>query len=232
MALTTTTYVLLSINMPSDPNGRIDQLRRAAEAAVINYIKWDPNAVEDQVDYYDGNGQPILALRRPWVSDVSEVRLDPLGAYGQRSGSFGSTTVLEKGVIWTLRLDGNVSSTNYGKSGSLVCLQGNQLLMPSDLFYGGVWNWGWGAAKLSTPQVPIWPPGAGILKVTYDYGFAVIPDDLQLAVAMAVAIFNNSAQYGGVVTSESLARYSYSLQIDAQFGTVRQLLSRYRDASL
>lgn len=232
MALTTIEYVLRGLNVwgrvDTVQQERYDQLRQGAEAAIKNYVKW-PIEQATVTQFYDGPGQQDLALRYPWVSAVANVWLDPRGAYGQFSGGFPTETLLTAGTQYALKLDWTEGAVAFSKEGNLVCLATpNVFWFPSDFFFGALSQ----RRGLSYALPAAWPKGPGILKVELTYGFATIPLDIQTAVVESVAIFNNTNQYGGVITSESLARYSYSLSTDHLFGSVRQILSRWRDLAL
>ena len=242
MAITTTDWVLSDLNLtgkvvqgqPSAAGLRswesYDQLRQEVEAAIQIYLKWGVEAVAGQVDYYSGNGEQNLVLRRPFVSAVNSVKIDAFGAFGKGPNAFGAGTTLTNGSDYVLNYDGDVGGSGIGKSGLLVCLRSSVLWMPSDFVYNVYQGGG-----LSYREPPAWAIGKGNLKVDYDFGFAAadMPLDIKAAVSTCVSIFANTMKYGGMLNNESLARYSYSLALnkDNQFGTVRQLLSRYRDTS-
>ena len=237
MALTTTDWVLQDLNLTgkvtssdSAPGLRsydsYDQLRQEVEAAIKSYLKWEVEQVAAQTDYYDGSAQPELVLRRPFVRSITDVWVDPQGAYGQNADGFPNPP-LTNGTDYSLKYDADTG----GKSGLLIRLRGSWYWMPSDHFYSAFQGGG-----LSYFGPPKWPSGMGNVKVVYTYGFtaAEMPLDIKLAVSTMVSIVSNSVKYGWPVQSESLARYSYSLAIsrEAEFGSVRQLLSRWRDTSV
>lgn len=203
--------------------GRYDLLRRLTEAAVKTYIKWDPEAAE-ATEYYDGNGMPTIILRRPYVSAVAGVWADATGAYGAGDDPFPDPeSKLTDGGDYVLRKEGV-----YGKSGLLERMANSAYLFPSDLAaYPG-------RGGLAYRKGAYWPAGVGNIKVTYTAGFVVAPDDLKLAVISAVGIVRSTSKYGWPVTSESLGDYSYSLAIarEPEFGSVRQVLSTFRDTPL
>lgn len=204
---------------------RYDLLRQMAEAAVRVYVKWEINQTLNQVDYYDGRGYTDIQLQRPFVSRVVNAWVDNQGGYGSGPNAFTGNP-LTQGVDYALVLD----QGSLGKSGLLRKLQYPLQGFPSDLvFYrkpGG----------LAYRSPAYWEAGFGNIKVQYDYGFAAgsIPLDIQLAVVTAVAIILNSTRYGFPLTNEGLGSYNYGLSLvrDREFGTVRQLLSRYMDVAL
>lgn len=206
--------------------------------AVKTYVHWDLSFHEADVQYYDGNGQRNLPLRTPfvWANDTLAVYLDMTGAYGFGPTPFASTTLQTIGTAYAphieMRRDLDGTVTPLSKSAVLVRLPtaNNQLWFPSDLAFrnparpgGLVWN-----------QGPFWPPGAGNIKVVCDYGFKAVPEDVKLAVTNFVQLIRVMNQNGFPVTSESLGDYSYSGALGQwqEMGTVRQLLSGYRDVAL
>lgn len=228
MALTTTAEVLQALKILSplpEIQARYNLLRQQVEAAIKTYCKWGLEAVTGQVDYYDGNGYVDITLNNPYVSAITSVYQDPTGFYGQGLNPFPASTLLTAGVDYALAYDNG----SVARGGRLRRLLNNFLLMfPSDLMYYRM------AGGLSYQRGPFWPAGQGNIKVTYNYGFSTIPDDIKLAVETAVGTIANSVKYGFPLSSESLGAHSYSTAIsrEPEFGTVRQLLSRYRDVAI
>jgi len=60
-----------------------------------------------------------------------------------------------------------------------------------------------------------------------------VPMDIQLATCEVVGVVRNTVKMGGYLSSESGGDYNYSINVAMQpmFGTVRQLLSPYRNVS-
>lgn len=211
--------------MPEVQN-RYNLLRTQVEAGIKSYCKWGIEAVVGQTDYYDGRGYVDIPLAKPYVTTITAVYLDQTGFYGQGSNAFAASTLLTAGSDYALKLD---SGTALSKSGLLRRLQNNSALwFPSDLVYFQQ------AGGLSYQRGPYWPAGQGNVKVVYNYGFSTIPDDIKLAVETAVGTIVSSVKYGYPLSGESLGAHSISAHIsrEPEFGTVRQLLSRYRDTSL
>jgi hypothetical protein len=131
-----------------------------------------------------------------------------------------------EGQDFSLVLD----SDGIGKSGILRAISNALVLFPSDLVYFR------GSGGLSYRKPSFWPRGYGNIKVQYTYGFAPgsVPDDIKLAIAVGCAICANTTKYGFPIVGENLGAHSYSLGFarEPEFGTVRQLLSRYRDLSI
>lgn len=208
---------------------RYDLLRQAVESAVKRYCKWELEQTT-LTEFYDGTGYRDVPLRRPYVSAVASVFLDQQGAYGQNLSGFPPATQLTAGQDYVIVYDDATVDGPVGKSGILRKYQYTMPVFPSDLLY---WR---SAGGLSYTQPAWWPVGYGNIKVTYTFGFASgsIPMDLQQAVWTGVSIAANSAKYGFPLSSENLGAHSYSLDLGKppEFGTVRQLLSRYRDVSV
>jgi len=204
---------------------RYDTLRIVAESAVKQFCKWElePATV---TEYYDGVGYRDIPLYKPYVSAVASVYLDQNGYYGQGPTAFTGSALIE-GQDYAVVRDG--ATANPFKSALLRRIGVyTGYLWPSDLVYNRY------AGGLSYQKPPFWPAGYGNVKVTYTYGFAVIPQDIKLAVATAVGCMANSVKWGYPLTSESLGAHSVGMHIarEPEFGTVRQLLSRYRDTSI
>jgi hypothetical protein len=229
MALVSLDTMLSTIGLcATDPatRSRYDRLRVMAEAAVKSWCKWELEYTADQVDFYDGNGMPDIPIRRPYVCSIANVWVDQTGAYGNGTNPFASGTVLTQGIDYALVRDGNAPTS--GKSGLLRRLTYAVNYWPSDLVYMRL------AGGLSYRNPAAWPSGYGNVKVQYSYGFQTIPDDIQLAVVELVSAINSAASRGYMVTSESLGAHNWSLSIskEPELGTVRQLLSRYRDMAV
>jgi hypothetical protein len=166
---------------------------------------------------------------------------DPQGMGGQYPGSFGTATLLTQGLAYSITTDtyfGNVAGAERG----LVRRAGYQAL------YGGFGGWGggygygnWGRdAKLSAREAPYWPDTGGqqCFKVAYLAGYPTIPPDLAYACQNLVSYMVLTVPYGGLLQSETLGSYSYSLLAQAQKGAIPQLggtvttLARYRETSI
>lgn len=213
-------------------NSKYESWLDGAIAAAKRYCHWDFDFHEASVEYYTGSGTSELVLRTPFVSSDTvnlAVYVDVAGAYGQKAGAYAADTKLTLGTDYALRLEGP-----YGKSGILDKLgigSGTQpLFFPSDLVNrstatpGGL-AWGRG---------PYWPKIRGNIKVVCDYGFVEWPEDLKEAITRFVATIRTMADKGFPVTSEGLADYNYSGALGQwqELGTVRQLLSAFRDVAI
>lgn len=226
--LVSTDDLLTALGIPPSTTAkyqRYDLLRLWVEDAIRKYCKWEISAHAGEVEYHNGTGYIDITLNKPYATSVTNVWVDQTGAYGSGPSAF-TGTALTQGTDYALVID---SGTTYSKSGIIRRLTNNYMYwFPSDIVYykslGG----------LSYRQGPVWPQGIGNVKVTYSYGFSVIPNDIKLAVTTAVGTAVNSVKYGFPYSSESLGAHSVSVAVamDPQFGAVRQLLSRYRDSSV
>jgi hypothetical protein len=205
---------------------KYELLRQGMEAAICDYLRYDPNLHTGVIDYYDGQGYKDIILRHPFIQSITNVWLNPDGAYGQAPGTpFPSSTLLVAGQDYVLVLDGD---GGIGKSGLLRRLWNNFWWFPSDLFFGRK------AGGLAYRNPAYWPVCYGGIKVELSYGFSAIPPAIITAVTVAVNTEVNIARYGYPVQSESLGGYNYSLAIqrDPAFGRVRDLLNPFRDNSI
>lgn len=230
MSITTTAEVLSTLAilcLDNDQLVRYDRLRLIAERAIKNYVKWDIEQAT-VTQFYDGNGALDIPLATPYVSAISAVYMDQQGAYGQNASGFAAATLLTAGADYALVYDSHV--VPKGRSGLLRRLSGHSgAVFPSDLVLARI-------GGLSYSRAPSWPCGYGNIKVNCTFGWpaSTMPADIKGIVAMAVNIFANSTKYGYPVQSEGLGDYNYSLAIsrDAEFGSIRQQLSIYRDISI
>lgn len=187
MSLTTTADIMTAVGITdTSQEARIDNLRKKVEAAVINYLKWNPEVLIDTVDYYDGSGKPDITLRRPFVKDVDSVKYDPTGYYGDGANAFGTGSAMTKGSDYVLRREGPL-----GKAGLLRRISiASNLLFPSDMLFFGQ------AGGLSFSYPPFWPVGYGNVKVTYTSGWPSALAVSTIAWASSVATVTTSAKHG------------------------------------
>lgn len=160
MALTTTAQVMTTLNIQDQTQSvRIDLLRRGMEQAIKSYCKWEIE--QDTVtDYMDGNGQPDMVIRRPFVSNVSSVYQDMSGNWGQSNNAFSGNPLVQ-GTDWAL-----VTEDTLSKCGLLHRITNNFFTgFPSDLIYQQQ------SGGLSYCRPAFWIVGGGNYKVTYTYGF-------------------------------------------------------------
>lgn len=159
------------------------------------------------------------------------VYFDPCGYWGQapqtqNGGPFAPGTIQVAGVNFAVQLNerGRVS-----KSGLLTRLGG----VGGGYYFGG-WPQNIGRNKLASWRKPCWQAGQGNIKVLYSAGYEVVPDDLSAACTSLVANLVRNQPKGAELSSEGLGAYSYSILTgsqDPEIGSVREVLTRYRDAS-
>ncbi len=162
------------------------------------------------------------------------VYMDPAGWAGRGTSAFSTASLLREGFDYLIDYgpDGNIGS----KSGCLIRLGGGI----SGTTLDAIWPWEWRKGTLTVRLPPVWPAGIHNIKVTYRAGLGndpvflggTIPEDLTMATNLLVAQIRMKARYGYVLTSESLAGYSYGLsllQTNLELGDVRQILGRYRE---
>lgn len=165
---------------------RYDLLRRSVEIAVKQHLNWDVEGVVGQVDYYDGNVYVDIPLRQPFVTSVTDVRLDFTGAYGSGPDAFAASTALVNGQDYALKLEGAL-----GKSGLLRRLPAaNPYWFPSDAFFRG------NQQGLSYNRGPYWPGGIGNIKVTCNFGFPTGLVVSGVVWASGVATFTTTLAHG------------------------------------
>lgn len=163
------------------------------------------------------------------------VWFDQQGYGGQSPTAFANQTLLVTGQGYMCPTTRQLSNVPVVMSG-LIRRLGNQA------FWGGGWpgtfGGGWGRnTKLSAQRLPCWPQGYQNLKVAYTAGYAVIPPDLSYACQMLVQFMLINLPFGGMLQSQTLGAWSYSLLAQNQVGALPQLgnlaisLQRYRDIS-
>jgi hypothetical protein len=169
----TTQDVLIAMKSNAQPGSalyqQIDRLRSFVERAVVRWLKWGLTANEgfgqgNFFEYYDGKNYGDIVLRKNWITNVINVWWDPLAAYGQNNSNytpFGPQTLLTNGVDYSMVWE----QTGLCKSAILRRMRDNLFLWPSQ------WMSPSSNQGLSYSKGPVWPAGAGNVKVQYDYGF-------------------------------------------------------------
>lgn len=171
------------------------------------------------------NGGPVAASEPPIWSIVS-VNVDPTGGFGQLTGTFGTDTLLTAGEDYYFFVD-NVDGKGY--AGKIACLRSNGW----GWWWGsGIYGYGWGGGQTPGLLARQPQPTPGAVKVVYVGGYALIPDDLRLAVWEMVADRKNARKRGVGLQSESGMNYSYSLgpytdEILKNL-SIQQILNKYR----
>ncbi len=155
------------------------------------------------------------------------------GYGGQAPGAFSNQTLLTIGQAYMIPTKRIVGGTAADMAGLLTMIGGQSL-------FGG-FGWGgnqWGGYsnnKLSANRLPSWPQGYQNIRVAYAAGYPTIPPDLAYACQMLVEFMIRVLPYGGLLQSEHIGSYGYSLiQQNAkgqlpQLGTLSTTLSLYRD---
>jgi hypothetical protein len=165
---------------------------------------------------------------------------DPRGYYGKVSGSFAASTLLTVGRDYVLRY----AADGTCQSGLALRLGGVLGASAGDL---GGWTWpqSWGRGSLAATAPAVWPLGAGNVRAVYAAGYGVgpresggtLPEDLTMAANEVVAWMRRNLPLGGLLSSEGLGAYHYSVVLPQlsslpELGSVRQILSRYREISV
>lgn len=149
--------------------------------------------------------------------------------YAVGTGPFADGTLQVQGVNFALDLDERGQTS---KRGLLRRLGG--ILANGGSYWGGWISPNINQGKLASGRVPCWPRGYGNIKIAYSAGYATVPDDLSYCATTLVANMIRNQPKGTELSSESLGSYSYSTlsaSEDPEIGSIRQILTRYRDAS-
>lgn len=173
---------------------RLQHLIDAADAAVKRFAKLDFEQAT-RTEFYSGDGTRFLVLRQRPVQAILNLWLDDSGNFGAGSG-FGTEKLLQAGVDYELRLDGDEAS---------ACESGIVLRI------GTVWpnlNRISVVGKLTADIGPAF----GNIKVEYTAGWNPVPADVKIGVATYVGYLRRMVPFGGNVTEETLGRWSYKLQ--------------------
>lgn len=172
--------------------------------------------------------------------------MDPSGSFGDGlgtdpAGPFGSTTLLYPGLDYALQRDQPDGTSKSGKVIRLASAFGLAGMGGAWGVYGSAWAGLQARGTLSGPLPPLWPKyPPGSLKVVYAAGLTSIPADLTAAVnAVAAWMFRNADTGLLQISSEGFQGYSSSvaqagdaLKSDADLGSTRQLLSRWRKVAI
>ena len=214
-------------------DAQLTVLLNGASATIKKYCKQNIELATYTNEFYSGNGKNDLALRQRPVNSVTSLYVDQYGYYNTTSNAFASTTLWTEGNQFVLRRDGPNGTAS--ESGLLVRIGGD-----TNIWIAGIWTqealW---QGKLAASRLPTWPVGEGNIKVTYSAGYALdeIPDDIITAVITLTAWFIRTVPTVAPLQSENLGSYSYTLMMRGlgqapELGSLRQLLSRYREWSI
>ncbi len=199
------------------------QLMSAAEQLLSDYIGRQL-FYGSYTEWRDAPLRGNIFLRETPIWSMTSVNYDGAGGFGEIPNTFGSDTLLTSGADYYYRKD---HTGDKGYIGELFVTRGNQTFWG----WGGYGNWfgrGYTPGLLSSRPTTI--PGA--FKIVYLGGYAVIPDDIKLAV-WEIAMDRANARARGVgLQSESGMNYSYSLAPYAdelsKLGSVASVIAKYK----
>lgn len=155
---------------------------------------------------------------------------DPTGYFGQTANGYGITTQLVPGVDYAFVSDSGGKSSNRGL---LRRVGGSGAGLASYYYFGGSPYRG----KLGASKKPSWHIGDGNIKVCYSAGYAYnkMPAELSFAAQSLVALMLRSQPQGGLLQSETLGAYSYSILAgnpdNPEIGELRRTLAPFREVS-
>lgn len=202
----------------SDPKfAQVQALLPAAEQAVKTYLQRD---IEQQnyTEYLTGNDKQRICLRQTPVLSITNLWVNDSGYFGMNANSpFDASTLLTQGQHYVLDIDQPDGSS---KSGIVFRI-------------GSIWPI---IARLVATNLlaPFQGPCLGNIKVEYIAGYAIIPNDLQFAVALTAKFMQRTINYGGMMLeSERLGDYAYGLLTNPAFmqqaGSILNILGRYKE---
>jgi hypothetical protein len=233
VSLTTTAALAIVPGLATYTEAQLQQAVNAADAAIKHYCK--RAVLEEQTIatlYLSGNGIEDLVLPHYPVTSIGAIYLDSNGYFGKRAGAFPASSQILEGTDWVIVQDGDGTGP-ASKSGLLRRIAGgSSSTFDSSSFWGS-----WGRGRLTARQAPFWNRGYGNVKiVNLKAGFNPVPADLvQACNQLAAWMLKFTATGGRVLSSESLASYSYglsALQSRPELGETRSLLARYQQASV
>ncbi len=215
MALTTLTSVKTQGGIAFGDTSRDAQLRSLIDAMtslVKQHLNRDLEST-NYIEYYSGNGTPLLLLNQYPVTAVSRVCLDDLGYFGSVPGGFAPSLNLVEGVDFAL-----MSGTNgHGSSGFLRRI-GSTWRRPPARALGVLSN---------LPGIP-----NGNIQVEYTAGFVVIPPAITMAVNALILKQASQASFGGAASQMGYEDAHISLfsprDASALLGSVESILANYR----
>ena len=205
----------------ADQDQLLAEVLAGAEAAVERWCKRSFERA-DYAEFYSGSGTPLLTLRQRPVSAVASVHEDQSGYWGQGQNAFAATTLLAAGADYAVQLERD------GEGGVGVLQRLRSSAGWPDLGRGlpGSLAGGRGPA--------VWRVGQGNIRVAYTAGFAFVPDDVARATDQVAAWMYLSRDKVGILTSETLGDYAYTVglrQGAPEIGEARSILARYREVA-
>lgn len=197
-------------------------LLKMVDAYVKTYVQQNLELQTSIIEYYATRNTPRISLHQRPVVQIRNLWYDPNGQYGQVSGSFDSVACLQVvGSDYILEIDNpisvnSVNTTWKSRSGIVFLLTGQ----------------GQGSFERRYDYMN-WQnaPSMGTIKVEYDAGYPVVPDDLKLGICMMTKALERNIPYGGVgqQMSENTQKYSYTLtQVHHSDMGFERLLARYK----
>jgi len=222
MALTTRSTIKGFLNIASGDttfDSWIDAIQPAAEAVIKKYCDRDFESAT-YTEFYRGENKNWFCLKQTPVTSITSIHLDRTGYYGKNpDGSFQTADLLVEGVDYVL----DWKNASLSETGIVYRINEVWPYFNRETRSGsGTLSW-------------IFTPSPGNIKVVYVAGYATIPQDIQMAVAMLVAEEQKSLPRGGTVFSERIGDYSYEMAGERMMGklqaigSLRQILSRYRE---
>lgn len=219
MALTTLLSVKTQGGIAVSDTSRDAQLRILIDG-VTSLVKQQLNRnLESQqyLEYYSGDGSPLLLLRQYPVTTVSLVCVDDAGWFGAGPDSFAPTRNLIEGVDYAL-MSGAIG---LGSSGLLRRI-GTVWSQPPARTFGVLGN---------LPGI-----SRGNIQVQYTAGFPVIPPAITLAVNALVLKQASLAPLGGAAAQLGYedAHVGFFAPADAAkvLGSIESILANYRSIAI
>lgn len=168
----------------------------------------------DYTEYYSGSGTQDLVLNQRPVISITNIWEDVNGYYGTGPDAF-TADPLVAGVNYALVPDQSNGSSRAG--------------IVKNVRY--VWQKRWTyATGLLTPLLT---SSLGSIKVSYRAGYDPIPQDIQMACNLAIALLIRTAPWGRPLASESYEERSVSFYNQmSKYGILSQVvmyLARYRN---
>ncbi len=215
MALTTLTSVKAQAGIVVGDTSRDVQLRALIDG-VTSLVKHQLNRdleTLDYIEYYSGDGSPLLMLNQYPVSAVSLVCVDDAGYFGEAAGGFASSLNLVDGVDYALMS----GAGGHGSTGILRRI-------------GTTWHRALSRARGVLGNLPGIPNGN--IKVHYTAGFTVIPPAISMAVNALILKQASLASIGGAASQMSYEDASLSFFAPSEaaklFGSIESTLANYR----
>lgn len=189
-------------------------------------------------EYYSGNGNRNFCLRQRPVNSIASLYLDLGGYYGQAPNAFQASSLLTPGVDYVLQYEEGGSTSGSGLVTRISGTFGGFTAFATNLNVNYT-----GGTLTQQGAMPRWPKRDGCIKVTYSAGYdssanpSLVSGDLQQAHLMMTTVFYLTRKTAGQLYSgETLGKYSYTLRgpmagEPPEMGTIRQILSRYREVS-